>query len=135
MTFEEIKKHAVQMAFDANNAGLKQALKYCKTKGDLLVTAKQASGVGAVAISDFINLFVSEAERGTSVKFSLLDFINEIAPVHCRTSCSDDDFFQNAHFNECGYPRCVRCALLFRAKNGEFPKGKTMIVKSLQVPE
>jgi hypothetical protein len=53
----------------------------------------------------------------------LLNFINELAPEHDRTSCSDDNLNGNQYFNECGYPRCARCALLHRLNTGEFPYG------------
>jgi hypothetical protein len=55
------------------------------------------------------------------MKNLLLDFVNEIAPSHTRTSCSDENSNGNEYFNEMGYPRCVRCALLYRLKEGIFP--------------
>jgi hypothetical protein len=53
----------------------------------------------------------------------LLEFINEIAPEHDRTSCSDENLNGNQYFNESGAPRCTRCAFLHRVRTGEFPHG------------
>lgn len=50
-----------------------------------------------------------------------LEFVNEVAPEHGRTSCTDEKSSGNEYFNEFGHPRCVRCALLHRLKNGEWP--------------
>ena len=58
----------------------------------------------------------------------LRNFVDEIAPRHDRTSCSDADFNGNQYFNELGYPRCTRCALLYRLENGKWPHGA--VVKS-----
>lgn len=51
---------------------------------------------------------------------TLLQFINEIAPKHDRTSCDDNNLNGNQYFNEYGYPRCNRCALLHRWHTGEW---------------
>ena len=53
----------------------------------------------------------------------LIYFINELAPYHQRTSCTDEQSNGNEYFNEFGIPRCARCALLYRFKNGVFPYG------------
>ena len=60
------------------------------------------------------------------------DFIDEIAPEHGRTSCTDTDSNGNEYFNEMGFPRCVRCALLYRARHGEWPHGAEFRVESLR---
>lgn len=53
----------------------------------------------------------------------LREFINEIAPTHQRTSCNEENWYRTANYymNESGYPRCVRCALLYRLHFGVFP--------------
>jgi len=58
-----------------------------------------------------------------SEKLQLLikTFANVLVPEHQRTSCSDEDSHGNEYFNEYGYPRCCRCALLYLAKNGHWP--------------
>jgi hypothetical protein len=48
-------------------------------------------------------------------------FANILVPEHQRTSCSDENSNGNEYFNEFGYPRCCRCALLYLAKNGHWP--------------
>lgn len=48
------------------------------------------------------------------------ELVDEIAPKHDRTSCSDADL-SNADPNSQGYSRCVRCCLLYRLRNGEWP--------------
>lgn len=50
-------------------------------------------------------------------------FVDEVAPKHFRTSCTDDDSRGNEYFNEQGYPHCVRCALLYRVAHGHWPHG------------
>lgn len=50
-----------------------------------------------------------------------IGFIDEIAPEHTRTSCDDNNSNGNEYYNEFGYPRCVRCALLYRLRNHEWP--------------
>lgn len=39
------------------------------------------------------------------------------------THCTDEQSNGNEYFNEFGFPRCSRCALLYRLKNGAFPYG------------
>lgn len=59
-------------------------------------------------------------------------FVDEVAPEHGRTSChSDDGDTGNEYFNEMGYPRCVRCCLLFRVRMGRWPHGATFRIGSL----
>ena len=53
----------------------------------------------------------------------MIELINEISPNHTRTSCSDENSNGNEYFNEFGVPRCPRCCLLHRVKNGEWPHG------------
>lgn len=62
----------------------------------------------------------------------LRSFVNEIAPEHSRTSCSDEDSGGNEFFNEYGVPRCVRCALLHRVREGQFPYGVGAKVRTLK---
>lgn len=59
--------------------------------------------------------------------------INELAPNHDRTSCSDQDLNGNQYFNEMGYVRCVRCAFLHRLREGEWPHGGEPVLGSLQI--
>lgn len=63
----------------------------------------------------------------------LEDFVNEIAPTHCRTSCNDDNSNGNEFFNEYGYPHCVRCAFLFRVEYGFWPLGASARVDSIKL--
>lgn len=60
------------------------------------------------------------------------DLIDAIAPKHNRTSCSDEDSSGNEYFNEFGYPRCPRCALLYWEKHGEFPYGVSADIESIK---
>ena len=62
----------------------------------------------------------------------MLDFINEIAPIHDRTSCNDDVSNGNEYCSETGYPRCVRCALLYRLRHGEWPYGASARVEVIR---
>jgi hypothetical protein len=55
--------------------------------------------------------------------YAIMNFINEIAPNHSRPVCSDADSAGNEKPNELGYPKCPRCALLYRLKTGIFPNG------------
>lgn len=50
-----------------------------------------------------------------------IHWINLLIPKHDRTSCSDTDWEANAYANEQGYPRCSRCALLYKIHTGKFP--------------
>jgi hypothetical protein len=59
-------------------------------------------------------------------------FVDEIAPNHDRTSCSDEDLHGNQYFNETGYPRCTRCALLHRIRTGEFPYGAKVDILTIK---
>ena len=54
-----------------------------------------------------------------------LDFVNEVAPKHGRTSCKDEDLNGNQYFNEMGWPRCTRCVLLHRLREGKWPHNAT----------
>ena len=63
-----------------------------------------------------------------------LELINEIAPEHDRTTCKNDTWNRNAYFNEMGYSRCVRCALLYRIDNDGFPYNAKMICESIRDP-
>ena len=63
-----------------------------------------------------------------------LELINEIAPKHTRTTCKDDTWNTNAYFNDAGFSRCIRCALLYRVDVGEFPYGSKMICESIRDP-
>lgn len=65
----------------------------------------------------------------------LRKFVDEIAPEHQRTSCSDEDSRGNEYFNEAGYPRCVRCAFLHRLANGEWPHGARFTVVGMVVKQ
>lgn len=63
-----------------------------------------------------------------------LDDVNELVPEHDRTSCSDD----NSNGNEyprpsTGYVRCVRCAFLYRVRNGHWPYEGRPYLGSLQI--
>ena len=60
------------------------------------------------------------------------EFINEVAPEHGRTSCSDADWNGNQYFNEMGYPRCVRCCLLHRLAHGRWPHDAQFRVTGLR---
>lgn len=60
------------------------------------------------------------------------ELVNEIAPNHDRTTCKNDTWNTNAFFNEMGFSRCVRCALLYRLDNDEFPYGSKMICESIR---
>ena len=62
-----------------------------------------------------------------------LDDINEIAPKHGRTSCADDASSGNEYFNEYGYVRCVRCAFLYRLKEGHWPHNGTVTIPDLLI--
>ena len=59
--------------------------------------------------------------------------VNELAPEHQRTSCSDEDSGGNQYFNEMGYVRCERCAFLHRLREGEWPHGAEPHIGSLQM--
>ena len=53
-----------------------------------------------------------------------MDIVNELAPKHGRTSCSDEAWITNAYYNreyEFGSPRCTRCAMIYRVKMGSWP--------------
>jgi len=52
-----------------------------------------------------------------------IQLINELAPEHERTSCSDGNLNGNQYYNEFGAPRCTRCCLLHRIREGEWPDG------------
>lgn len=52
-----------------------------------------------------------------------IDTVNLLAPEHGRTSCTDLESNGNEYFNEFGYPRCTRCALLYYVVHGEWPHG------------
>lgn len=58
-------------------------------------------------------------------KESAIEFINSIAPEHCRTSCDDDELYNAAYGadDHGGYGRCRRCSLL------------SIVVKTLEVPD
>ena len=65
-----------------------------------------------------------------------LELINEIAPTHSRTSCDPaNGWAKNAYFNEMGHSRCVRCALLHRIEEGEFPYGAKMICEMIKATD
>jgi len=51
------------------------------------------------------------------------ELVDELAPEHSRTSCVEGESVGNEYFNEFGIPRCTRCALQYRTKNGEWPHG------------
>lgn len=59
--------------------------------------------------------------------------INELAPEHQRTSCSDEKSNGNQYFNEMGYVRCVRCAFLHRMRKGEWPHGSSPYLRDLRL--
>ena len=59
--------------------------------------------------------------------------VNELAPNHGRTSCSDENLNGNQYFNEMGYVRCVRCAFLHRLREGEWPYGAEPDIGSLRM--
>lgn len=59
-------------------------------------------------------------------------FVDEVAPTHSRTSCNDDDSRGNEFFNEHGYPRCVRCAMLHRVVNGRWPHDAKFLIVDLR---
>lgn len=61
------------------------------------------------------------------------DEINELAPNHDRTSCSDKDSKGNEYYNEMGYVRCVRCAFLHRMREGQWPHGAMPNIDSLRM--
>lgn len=61
----------------------------------------------------------------------LRNFVDEIAERHQRTSCTDEDSNGNEYFNEYGYPRCIRCAILYRLKNKQWPRGASPRVETL----
>ena len=65
-------------------------------------------------------LIIIYLRKNKTMNKELLSFVNEIAPEHSRTSCSDDHSGGNEYFNESGYPRCTRCAFLYRLKNGSW---------------
>lgn len=48
------------------------------------------------------------------------EFVNSLAPEHCRTSCSDSNLSNGFYSRGNGTPRCQRCALL-EALSGESP--------------
>lgn len=60
------------------------------------------------------------------------DFIDEVAPKHQRTSCTDERSVGNEYFNEFGFPRCVRCCLLYRHRQGEWPHGSQFRITGLR---
>lgn len=62
-----------------------------------------------------------------------IETVNELAPNHDRTSCSDEKSRGNEYFNEMGYVRCVRCAFLYRLRFGEWPDGAEPYLGSLQM--
>jgi len=82
--------------------------------------------------SDYIPLYTADAIR-EAIEAELAEFIDEIAPKHGRTSCSDEDLNGNQYPNEMGYVRCVRCALLHRLREGAFPYFRTPIIDSLRL--
>lgn len=61
-----------------------------------------------------------------------LDDVNELVPNHDRTSCSDENL-ANAYPNNMGYVRCVRCAFLYRVRNGYWPNDGYPYLGSLQI--
>ena len=61
--------------------------------------------------------------------------VNELAPEHQRTSCSDENLNGNQYFNEMGYVRCVRCAFLHRLEVGEWPHGGSPVLGDLRIIE
>jgi hypothetical protein len=66
---------------------------------------------------------------------TLRAFVEEVAPTHDRTSCSDADSYGNEFFNEYGTPRCVRCALLHRVTHGAWMYGATFRVTGLRTDD
>ena len=65
-----------------------------------------------------------------------LELIDAIAPEHSRTTCSPkDNWAPSAYFNEAGYSRCVRCALLHKIETGEFPYAAQMICESIRATD
>lgn len=62
---------------------------------------------------------------------TLQEFINEVAPKHTRTSCTDEKSNENEYANADGYPRCVRCALLQRLKTGGWPYGSDARIETI----
>lgn len=62
----------------------------------------------------------------TSRTMTIREFVDVLAPNHGRTSCSDEESNGNEYFNEMGFPRCVRCALLHYVQNGEWPHGASV---------
>lgn len=65
-----------------------------------------------------------------------LELINVIAPTHQRTTCDPSNGWEkNAFFNEMGYSRCVRCALLHYVEQEEFPYGATMICEMIRATD
>lgn len=47
---------------------------------------------------------------------------------HERTSCEAPNVgISNAFFNEYGFPRCNKCAILHRVRHGEWPHGARVV--------
>jgi len=82
--------------------------------------------------TDKIKNEATEPDGAGSELTPLLAFIDEVAPEHQRTSCTDDSSNGNQFFNEFGSPRCVRCALLHRAREGEWPCGVDAEIRSIR---
>ena len=64
--------------------------------------------------------------------FTAEQLIDEIAPKHSRTSCSDE-LLQNAYHGEHGCSDCVRCALLHRLRKDEWLHGRSHTVDSMDL--
>ena len=65
----------------------------------------------------------AEIARLRAERDRLEGLIDEIAPQHQRTTCSDGDSHGNEYSNEFGAPRCTRCCLIHRLRHGEWPNG------------
>lgn len=68
-----------------------------------------------------------ELEARGLAKYLTPQRIDQLAPTHGRTSCSDAEPNGNYYAPEHGHPRCLRCALRYLAENdGYGPYGENV---------